>query len=81
MNFSTRDEQKRILNEWAALFGYEIKDFDYKPSVLPHDFEAMVIYEFMDRTSKDKKECARTIASALYMAKHGLKDTKDLPWK
>ena len=81
MNFSTRDEQKRILNEWAALFGYEIKDFDYKPNVLPHDFEAMVIYEFMDRTSKDKKECDRTITSALYITKHGLKDTKDLPWK
>ena len=46
MNFSTRDEQKQILNEWAALFGYEIKDFDYKPNILPHDFEA-IMFSFL----------------------------------
>lgn len=83
MSFSTRNEQKQILNEYAELFGYKLNNFVYIPKILLHDFEAMAIYKFMDTTQENNKseEAMRIIACALYMAKHGLKNPNDLPWR
>lgn len=76
----TKGEQEQILKEWANLFGYKVQDMEYAPNYEPHDFEAQIIYRFIDKAIEEK-DWMRTIAATLYMAKHGLTDANELPWK
>jgi len=73
-------QQKEIVKEWANLFGYEVRNIETAPNLNLHDFEAQVIYRFIDEACKEK-DWMRIIGTALYMAKHGLTDANELPWK